>query len=87
MFKKLLAKIKLIRAEKKYQRGIDLRAKYFYIRNALIKWYMDYDRIYDVCDIPAYIRADRVMRKTLKVPADIDRSYKKLIEYQKAIGV
>lgn len=86
MFKKLLQKIKLIRAEKKYQRGIDLRAKYFYIRNALIKWYIDYDAIYDICDIPAHIRADRALKKTIKRPNDIDRAYNKLLKYQQVIG-
>lgn len=85
MFKNLLAKIKLKLAERKYQRNIDLNAKRFYIRNKVIKWYMDYDRMHDVTDIPAHIRAERAMSKTIKRPSDIDRIYKRLLEYQQAI--
>lgn len=85
MFKNLLSKIKLKLAEYRYRRSIDLRVKKFQIRNAVIKWYMDYDRLHNVVDIPAYQRADRVMTKVIKTPADVDRCYKKLLEYQEAI--
>ena len=85
MFKNLLAKIKLWKAERKYKRTIDLNVKQFQIRNAVIKWYMDYDKIHDITDIPAHIRAERVLKKTIKKPSDIDRIYNKLIEYQQAI--
>lgn len=86
MFKNLISKIKMMLAERKYQRNIDLNCKRFYIRNAVIKWYMDYDRIYDVCDIPAHIRAERAISKTIKRPSDIDRIYKKLIDYEKSVA-
>lgn len=86
MFKNLLAKIKMMQQERKYKRNIDLNCKRFYIRNAVIKWYMDYDQIYDVCDIPAHIRAERAMNKTIKRPSDIDRIYKKLIDYEKSVA-
>ena len=75
----------MLKAERKYQRNIDLNCKRFFLRNAVIKWYMDYDKIYDVCDIPAHIRADRALNKVIKRPSDIDRYYKKLIAYQKSI--
>lgn len=82
MFKNLLTKIKLKLAEIRYRRQIDLRVKKFQIRNAVIKYYMDYDRIHDITDIPAHIRADRLLDRVIKRPSDIDRCYKKLLEYQ-----
>lgn len=78
MFKNLIRKIKLWRKRQ-------LRHKFFQIRNAVIKWYSDYDRIYDVCDIPAHTRADRAIGRTIKRPADIDRCYRKLLEFQAQI--
>lgn len=86
MFKNLFEKIRLMKANKRYKRNIDLNVKTFYIRNAVIKWYMDYDRIHNVVDIPAYIRAKRVMEKTLKTPQDIDRAYRKLLEYEQTVA-
>lgn len=85
MFNDLISKIKLKLAEYRYKRQIDLRVKKFQIRNAVIKYYMDYDRIHNVVDIPAYQRADRVMAKTVKTPADVDRCYRKLLQYEEAI--
>ena len=85
MFKNLISRLKMMQQERKYKRNIDLNSKRFQVRNALIKWYMDYDKMYDVCDIPAHIRADRVIDKHLKCPADVDRAYKKLLAYQQAI--
>lgn len=86
MFKNLFEKIRLMKANKRYKRSIDLNVKTFYIRNAVIKYYMDYDRIHNVVDIPAYIRAKRVMEKTLKTPQDIDRAYRKLLEYEQTVA-
>jgi hypothetical protein len=86
MFKNLFEKIRLMKANKRYKRSVDLNVKTFHIRNAVIKWYMDYDRIHNVVDIPAYIRAKRVMEKTLKTPQDIDRAYRKLLEYEQTVA-
>ena len=82
MFKNLLGKIKLKLAELKYRRQKQLNAKKFYIKLALIQYYNDLDKMHDVVDIPAHIRADRVMTKVIKRPSDIDRLYKKSLEYQ-----
>lgn len=82
MFKNLLSKIKMILAERKYRRTIDLNAKRFYIKLALIQYYNDIDKMQDVVDIPAHIRADRIMDKVIKKSSDIDRLYKKSLEYQ-----
>lgn len=82
MFKNLISKIKLKLAERRYKRKIDLNAKKFYIKLALIQYYNDIDKMHDVVDIPAHIRADRVMTKVIKRPSDIDRLYKKSLEYQ-----
>lgn len=84
MFNDLISKIKLKLAEYRYKRQIDLRVKKFQIRNAVIKYYMDYDRIHNVVDIPAHIRAEKVMTKVIKTPADVDRCYRKLLEYKEA---
>lgn len=86
MFKNLFEKIRLMKANKRYKRSVDLNVKTFHIRNAVIKWFMDYDRIHNVVDIPAYIRAKRVMEKTLKTPQDIDRAYRKLLEYEQTVA-
>lgn len=83
MFRDLLGKLKMMLAERKYRRSIDLNSKYFFIRNAVIKWYLDYDKMHGYIDIPAHYRAKKVMNKTIKTPSDIDRCYKKLLEYQK----
>ena len=85
MFKNLLGKIKLKLAELKYRRQKQLSAKKFYIKLALIQYYNDIDKMHDVVDIPAHIRADRVMTKVIKRPSDIDRLYKKSLEYQAQI--
>lgn len=82
MFKNLISKIKLKLAELKYRRQKQLSAKKFYIKLALIQYYNDYDKMHDVVDIPAHIRADRVMDKVIRKPSDIDRLYKKSLEYQ-----
>ena len=86
MFKNLFEKIRLMKANKRYKRSVDLNVKTFHIRNAVIKYYMDYDRIHNVVDIPVYIRAKRVMEKTLKTPQDIDRAYRKLLEYEQTVA-
>lgn len=75
MFKDLLSKFHLWKEQRKYQRTIDLNAKKFYIKLALIQYYNDLDRIYDVVDIPAHIRADRYL--TGIKPAKIDKLYRK----------
>jgi len=85
MFKKLLSKLRMMREERKYMRSIDLNVKKFQIRNELIKFYLDYDRMNNIVDIPPHYRAERIMRKKLRTPADIDRSYRKLLEYKQAI--
>lgn len=86
MFKKILEKVKLLqernRLERAYQRSIDLNAKKFYIKLALIRYYNDMDKMYDVVDIPAHIRAEQVMSKVLRKPTDIDRLYKKTLEME-----
>lgn len=82
MFKNLISKIKLLIAERRYKRKIDLNAKKFYIKLALIQYYNDIDKMHDVVDIPAHIRADRVMDKVIRKPSDIDRLYRKSLEYQ-----
>ncbi len=85
-FKKILEKVKLLqernRLERAYQRSIDLNAKKFYIKLALIRYYNDMDKMHDVVDIPAHIRAEQVMSKVLRKPTDIDRLYKKTLEME-----
>lgn len=82
MFKNLLSKIKLKLAERRYKRKIDLNAKKFYIKLALIQYYNDIDKMHDVVDIPAHLRAEKVMSEVIRKPSDIDRLYKKSLEYQ-----
>lgn len=85
-FKKIIEKVKLYqernRLERAYQRSIDLNAKRFYIKLALIRYYNDMDKMHDIVDIPAHIRAEQVMRKVLRKPTDIDRLYKKTLEME-----
>lgn len=85
-FKNLLEKVKLFqkrnRLERAYQRSIDLNAKRFYIKLALIRYYNDINAIHDVVDIPAHIKAEQVMSKVLRKPSDIDRLYRKTLEME-----
>lgn len=82
MFKNLLSKIKLKLAELRYRRQKQLSAKRFYIKLALIQYYNDLDKMHDVVDIPAHLRAEKVMSEVIRKPSDIDRLYAKSLEYQ-----
>lgn len=85
MYRKILEMFNLLREEIKLKRTIDLRVKKFKIRNAVIKWYMDYDKMHNLVNVPAHLRAKEVMKQTLKTPEDIDRCYQQLLDYQRAI--
>ena len=86
MLKRLLDSIRLLqernRLEKAYRRSIDLNAKRFYIKLALIRYYNDYNTMHDTVDIPAHIKAEQVMSKVIKRPSDVDRLYKKTLEME-----
>lgn len=85
-FKKLFEKVKIFqernRLERAYQRSIDLNAKRFYIKLALIRYYNDYNTMHDTVDIPAHVKAEQVMSKVIKRPSDVDRLYRKTLEME-----
>lgn len=86
MLKRLLDSIRLFqernRLERAYRRSIDLNAKRFYIKLALIRYYNDINTMHDTVDIPAHVKAEQVMSKVIKKPSDVDRLYKKTLEME-----
>ena len=77
MFKGLIDRINRAVAERRLRRKNDLFVKKYHIRNELIEFY--YNLHQDVVDLPAHYYAEVAMQRTLKTPADIDRSYRKLL--------
>ena len=86
MLKRLLDLIRLFqernRLERAYRRSIDLNAKRFYIKLALIRYYNDYNTMHDTVDIPAHVKAEQEMSKVIKKPSDVDRLYQKTLEME-----
>lgn len=86
MLKRILERIRLLqernRLERAYRRSIDLNAKRFYIKLALIRYYNDYNTMHDTVDIPAHVKAEQVMSKVIKRPSDVDRLYRKTLEME-----
>lgn len=82
MFKNLLSKFHLWKEQRKYKRAKELSAKKFFIKLKMISYYNDINKMHNVVDIPAHIKADRIMNEVLRKPSDIDRLYKKALEYQ-----
>jgi hypothetical protein len=70
--------------EKQVAKRIENRKKYYEIRGAVIKFYEHKDLTEGSVDIPAFIRADKILKEVVKTPADIDFYYKKLLKYKVA---
>ena len=86
MFRDLLSKLNRWKSEKRYQRMIELNAKKFYIKLALIQYYNDYNKMNNIVDVPAHIKAEYIMNDVIskKRPSEIDKLYKKSLKYTEA---
>ena len=81
MLKCLIKKIKNFQEKRAILRDRKLRAMYFEIRGAVIKFYEDKQRKEDKVDLPPFMRADMVMKEYIKTDKDIIFYYKRCLKY------
>lgn len=82
MFNKLKQLINNKKKEKEIKNRIENKRKYFEIRGAVIKFYENKDKETNEVNIPAYLRADDILKQIIKTPQDIDFYYNKLLKYK-----
>lgn len=74
------AKIELLKKARKKE----LKRRYYEIRGEVIKFYEHKDIADGVAvNIPAFMRADRILKQVIKSARDINFYYGKLIEYKR----
>lgn len=82
MLKEIVTNIKNKIQEKRQKIKLEYRRKYFEIRGAVINFYEDKATTDDTIELPAFMRADEILKEVIKTPADIDFYYKKLVKYK-----
>lgn len=82
MFNKLKQFINKRNEDKKLKNKIEYNRKFYEIRGAVIKFYENKDKETNEVNIPAYLRADDILKKIIKTPQDIDFYYNKLLKYK-----
>lgn len=74
------AKIELAKKKNKEE----LRRKFYEIRGEVIKFYEDKDATDgSEINIPAFVRADQMLKEIIKTPNDINFYYGKLLQYRR----
>ena len=81
MFKGLIKKFKNFQNKRAVKRELKLRAMYFEIRVAVIKFYEDKQRREGKVELPPFMRADMVMKEYVKTDRDIIFYYKRCLKY------
>lgn len=85
MFKKFLQTIKQRKKQRELLKQKEQQKKFFAVRGEIIKFYEDKDLTSGVAvEIPAFMRADRIMKQVIKTPKDLDFYYNKLLKYKAA---
>lgn len=82
MFNKLKQFINKRNEDKKLKNKIEYNRKFYEIRGAVIKFYENKDKETNEVNIPAYLRADDILKEIIKTPQDIDFYYNKLLKYK-----
>lgn len=82
MFNKLKQFINKRNEDKKIKNKIEYNRKFYEIRGAVIKFYENKDKETNEVNIPAYLRADDILKEIIKTPQDIDFYYNKLLKYK-----
>lgn len=82
MFNKLKQFINKRNEDKKLKNKIEYNRKFYEIRGAVIKFYENKDKETNEVNIPAYLRANDILKEIIKTPQDIDFYYNKLLKYK-----
>lgn len=81
MFKNLILKIQEFKKRKAMLEARRLKAMYYEIRGAVIKFYEDKQRKEGVVDLPPFIKANKAMAAYVKTDKDIKYYYKQCLKY------
>ena len=85
MWKKFLRMIEQKRKQSELLKLKERQNKYYTVRGEIIKFYEDKDLTDSVeIEIPAFMRADRIIKEIIKTPKDLDFYYNKLLKYKAA---
>ena len=77
--------IKKFLAMLKEKRRQELRRRFFEIRGEVIKFYEAKDAAEGAVDIPAFMRADQILKEVITTETDINYYYGRLLKYRRAV--
>ena len=61
----------------------ELNRKYFEIRGEVIKFYEDKEETEQNADLPAFMRADNILKEVIRTPKDVNFYYGLLLKYRR----